>query len=240
VNPVTILSLCCACAQVIVIARIATLRILRSYPWFTVYLAVAALQVAIPLSFDYRSRAYLVAYTLSMCILMPLRFAVAFEAWRLAMSSYPRIGSAAREIAWWSLGIGLLFAANFGFDGFKFSDAPHSVVLRMVLSLLIRYSATAIFVLCAALWTITTWFDHGVRPNARTHNAILTGYFLLIAAEFFAIHRYPEVTELTGLVVTGATAGLWTVWAVTMKNGGERPAYRDLTLGTSILGRLST
>jgi hypothetical protein len=112
------------------------------------------------------------------------------------------------------------------------------VALRIALSLLIRYSATALFVLCAALWTITTWFDHGVRPNVRRHIAILTSYFLLVASEFFVIHRYSSITELMGLLVAGATAGLWIVWGVAMKPAGEQPVYHDLDVGTSILERL--
>lgn len=217
-----LLTACCGASQLFALGRIATLKLFRQYPWFAAYLATGIAQVAILSFIPYKTPEYFALYTLSACILMPLRFAVAFESWRLTMSSYPRIGSAARSIAFWSAAAGLVVAALFGLDGFTF-QGPTSHALLIALSLLIRYSACVLTVLCATLWIVTSILKLGVRPNARTHVGILTGYFLTIAAQFLLINRYgvPIRHWLDPLAALSFVA-LWLAWSARMTLAGEQ------------------
>lgn len=233
-----ILSVCCGASQLGALWRIVSLKIYRQYPWFTAYLATGVIQIAILSALSYGSPEYFKIYTLSACILMPLRFAVTFEAWHLTMSSYPRIGSAANTIALCSAAAGLVVAGLFGLDGFTF-EGSISRALLITLSLLIRYSATILAVLCAALWTITSVLKHGVRPNARMHVGILTGYFLAIAAQFLLINRYGvSVRPWLDPLGIAAVVALWLTWTARMTATGERPEASNTFANSGMLEQL--
>lgn len=233
------LSLVCCVFELAALVRIAMLRAFKVYPFFAAYLCLVVLQTGIPLLFDNRSHEYLVVFAVSMTLVLSFRIMVALEAWRLALSAYPRIGSAAYAIglAWFLFG--LLLASVFGLDGFHVWHAPWPLASRMILSLGLRYLDMALGILCAGLWAQNQLFDHGVCPNSRRHLAILSAYFTVNGLGMLAVHLRPSWNPLIGSALIVSAAGLYGTWALSMRVRGQAPRYRDLDADTSVLEGLA-
>ena len=219
-----VLTVASAAAGVFAVSRFIASRAYRSYPWFVVYLSAGALQSLGWLFGEPSDHRYIWFYACSMALLLALRIAIVVELWNKLVPSYERAALLSRSAVWAILAAALAVSAASGFDTLRFFGLPANRLAFHTISFGVRYSGSALCVICSCLALFTVLFPRDVPQNAVRHALLLTAYFATIAAGFLAMHYVRGSAELVGALMTGSSAGLYVLWGMLVSAPGERAA----------------
>jgi hypothetical protein len=209
-------------AGVFALYRLVAGRLLKIYPWFAALLVAGALQGLLLLAGDASSRAYTVAWGVTIPIILAVRIAAVAEAWRLLLNSYPGGEVLAKRLAVGSVLVALSVSLVNGLDGLGFSHTSAARIAFHVLSVGLRYSYSTLCVVCGLLWAWAALFRVGVTVNLFRHLGILTGYFACNTAGYLIINLRPGSALWVGAFTAGASAAWYVLWGVLFYEDGER------------------
>jgi hypothetical protein len=220
-DPRLFLNVASAAAGLFALCRLVATGVHRSFPRFTVYLAAAALQCFCWLAGGPDDHLYLLVWAASTAVLLGLRIVVVIELWH-RLNSNPRVTSISRSFTWMVLILAFIVAAASGLDSLKlFGQSPQRLAFYS-LSLALRYSSSALCVICSTLAIFALIFPRGVSKNALRHAFLLTAYFASIAAGFLVMNFFRGSAALVGALLSGSSAGLYVLWGVLLSEPGER------------------
>jgi hypothetical protein len=240
-DPRLALTVASAAAGLFALCRMLYTGASRSYPWFAIYLGAAALQSCVWLAGKPSSHRYLIAWAVSMPVLIGLRVIIVVELWRKLMVSYRGIESITRPFVWLIIGLALAVSAASGFDGLHFFGVSWRRVGFYCLSLALRYSGSALCVICSCLSLSTLVLPRNVSSNDIRHSILLTAYFATIAAGFLIMNYAPGSAPLAGALLTGSATGLYVLWGLLLSGPVKRarvPITRMVTRRTGLLADL--
>ena len=222
-DPRLFLNVASAAAGIFALCRLMYTGVHRSYPWFSVYLAAAALQSFGWLAGGPRNHLYMIIWASSTAALLGLRIVVVVELWQ-KLSDSPRAVFFSRSFTWIVLLSALAVAAASGLDSLKlFGQSPQRLAFYCV-SLASRYSSSALCVICSSLAIFAVMFPRGVPKNAIRHAFLLTAYFATIAAGFLVMNFFRGTAPLVGALLSGSSAGLYALWGLLLSDPTERAA----------------
>ena len=202
--------------------RLTAGHLLKIYPWFAAFLAIGVLQGLILFAGDTGSRAYRVAWGVTIPIVLAVRISAVVEAWRRLLRSYPGVEALAGRLAVGSVLVALSVSLVNGLDGLGFSHISRSRTVFYVLSLGLRYSYSILCVVCGVLWAWAALFRVGVSVNLFRHLGILTGYFACNTAAYLIINLRPGSAPWVGAFTAGASIAWYVLWGVLVYPDGER------------------
>lgn len=221
-DSILVLTVISGAAGVFALCRFLAAHAYRSYPWFVVYLGASALQCLGRFAGRPSDHHYILFYAYSMPVMLALRVAVVVELWRKLMPAYHRTVLLPRSAEWAILVIAVAISAASGLDTLRFFGLPASRIAFHAISLGVRYSGSLLCIVCSALSLLAVLFPVNVPPHAVRHAFLLTAYFATIAAGFLAMHYVRGSADLVGALMTGSSAGLYTLWGVLVPAPGER------------------
>jgi hypothetical protein len=143
--------------------------------------------------------------------------------WRRLMASYEGIETIARSFVWFVIALALAVSAASGVDGLHFFGGSWKRTGYFALSLALRYSGSALCVICSCLALSALVLPRDVPRNDIRHAVLLTAYFATIAAGYLMMHYAPGSSPLAGALLTGSSAGLYVLWGVLL-TGPREPA----------------
>jgi hypothetical protein len=224
-DPRLFLNVASAAAGVFALCRLVYAGVHRSFPWFSVYLAAAALQSFGWLAGGPRDHLYAVIWASSTAVLLALRVAVVVELWH-QLNANARTESISKSFTWIVLLLALSISAASGLDSLRlFGHSPQRLAFYTV-SLASRYSSSAFCVICSSLAIYALMFPRSISKNALRHSFLLTFYFASIAAGFLVINFFRGSAPLVGALLAGSSAGLYVLWGILLSGPGERAAAR--------------
>jgi hypothetical protein len=226
VDPRLVLTVGSAAAGLFVLCRLLYTGGYRAYPWFAIYLGAAALQSFVWLAGGPRDHSYLVVWTFSMPVLLGLRIVIAIELWRRLMASYRGIETITRSFVWFVIVLALAVSAASGVDSLHFFGISWQRVGYFCLSLALRYSGSALCVICSCLSLSALVLPRNVPRSDVRHSVLLTAYFATIAAGFLVMNYAPGSSPLAGAILTGSSAGLYVLWGILFSAPMERARVR--------------
>lgn len=228
-----------ACAQAGALSGCWRRSLIGAYPFFTALLAVNLVQFAVLCPFPPRSVQYYEIYGYSAWLVLVLQIAAACEGWTISTHlQYPKIGRVANWLACYAVIVGIAGAFMVGLAGFNVLSLEHLARIQTWHVITARYVSTVLFCVCALAWTLNSWLDEGVQPNARRHVAILSGVFGAQAIGFLLISNYRALAAIAGVAFIGCQAVLIALWPVIMRSEGESREFRERLGDTAILDRL--
>ena len=220
-DPRLVLNVASAAAAGFALCRLIYAQAHRSYPWFAIYLAAAALQSFIWLAGGPRDHLYVVAWAASTAVLLGLRIVIVIELWQ-RLHANSRAAAMSRSFIWTTLFLALAVCAASGMDSLRFSGISPQRLAYYCISLASRYSSSALCVICSSLALFAVMFPRGVSKNAMRHSFLLTAYFATIAAGFLVMNFFRGSAPLVGALLSGSSAGLYVLWGTLLSEPGER------------------
>jgi hypothetical protein len=229
-DPRLALNIASAAAGLFALCRLFYTHANRSYPWFAVYLAAAALQSFVWLAGGPADHRYVLAWASSTAILLGLRIVIAIELWLKMMPAYRSVEALSKGSIWIVIALALAVSAASGLDTLRFHGVSPQRVAFYCISLAARYSGSSLCVVCSCLCVFAMLFPRSVPRNAVKHAFLLTAYFATIAAGYLAMHFDRGSAPLVGALMTGSSAGLYVLWGTLLSQPGERVPARLSTL----------
>jgi len=221
-DPRLALNIASAAAGLFALCRLTYIRAYRTYPWFAVYLAAAALQSFVWLAGGPADRRYVLAWASSTAILLGLRIAIVMELWYRMMPAYRSVEAISKGSIWVVVVLALGVSGASGLDTLRFHGLVPQQVAFYTISLTARYSGSALCVICSCLSLFAVMFPRSVPGNAVKHACLLTAYFATIAAGYLTMHFDRGSAPLVGALMTGSSAGLYVLWGALLSQPGER------------------
>jgi hypothetical protein len=222
VNALLVLTLASTAAGVFALCRFVLAGAFRSYPWFVAYLAAGALQSLGWFAGTPSDRAYVLFYAYAMTVIVALRVLVVVELWRKLMPGDRGVEMISRSALWMVIAVALGISAASGLDTLRFFGTPGSRIAFYGISLGLRYSGSALCVICSCLSLFAILFPRNVPANAVRHAFLLTAYFATIAVGFLAMHYIRGSAAVVGALMTGSSAGLYVLWGALVSQSGEQ------------------
>lgn len=219
-DPRLFLNVASAAAGVFALCRFIIAGVHRAFPWFSIYLAAAALQCFGWLAGGPRDYLYAIVWASSTAILLALRIVVVVELWHRLSDNSP--GSLSRSFTILILSLAVLVSAASGFDGLKLFGHSSQRLAFYGISLASRYSSSALCVICSTLAIFALMFPRNASKNALRHALLLTFYFASLAAGFLVINFSRGSAPLVGALLSGSSAGLYVLWGLLLS--GPRQA----------------
>ncbi len=212
----------CLSAQALLIGAILQRRLLRSYPFFFVYLVIDLGYSLAIIQIPYNSMAYAAAFRVYQSAGAVLQFGMAAELFQRLCWHFREFRGMSRFR--FSMGAallsltGLFFLALFpGIPG----PYPHLVVVWVE-----RWETSVLAVTLALTWWILTRFlglPAQIRSNAMAHGLIMTAFFAInaITYELALVVSTPALRLVnTGMLV--GTLGCFIAWFIKLRRNGER------------------
>lgn len=234
-----LLNIVYSCVQSGTLIRVTYTEMFRRYPVFTALLAINIFEFLALLPFQNTSREYYEMYSRIAWVSLAFRVAATCEAWGISIWQVPRIGKMSRQLAVGAIAIGFLGAFATGIPGLHLLPVQKMYALQFWHLQAYRYSADALFILCALAWRLNIWISHGVRPNARKHIAILSGYWFAQAVGLFFINNFRSHAEVVNLISTACASAFIGIWPYVIQREGEVPVLNITTGDTTVLRHLS-
>ena len=224
-DPRLLLNVASAAAGVFALCRLMYAGVHREFPWFSIYLAAAALQCFGWLAGGPRDYLYAIVWASSTAILLALRIVVVVELWHKLSHSAP--GSLSRSFTVLILFLAVVVSAASGFDGLKLFGHSSQRLAFYAVSLASRYSSSSLCVICSALAIFAVMFPRNISKDAVRHALLLTFYFATLAAGFLVINYSRGSAPLVGAILAGSSAGLYVLWGLLL-TGPRRHAAADV------------
>jgi hypothetical protein len=210
----------------------------RSYPWFIAFLLAGAAQTFIWLAGSPDSHSYLVAYRLTMPLMLGLQYLVVIELWRRLMSCYLGIHRVSNLLGIAILLIAAAISASTGFDGLHLWGKPLGSFGFLWLMWGIRYTASVLCIFSALLALWAGAFDHGVPANTIRHAWLLACYFGSVALGYLVVNLVKGSALIAGVILTGSSIAFYTLWGRLITREGEAPTERLIAPRRSLMNVL--
>jgi len=206
--------------MVILLLRLAQMRVLGRYPWLAAYLAVSTVRTLVLASLNYASNAYAWTYFYTEPLIWLGYAAVCWEIYGQVFEHYQGISLMSRRGLAGVLTASFLVAllstareANYAWERFP---------ILLTLTLSNRLVVSTFFIFLALVLGFLLWFRIPLRRNVIVYAVAFSFFFLFMGASYFvrniggadAIHR-SNVLMLTMLDVT--LVG----WLVVLRAQGE-------------------
>ncbi len=206
--------------EVMLLGRLAQLRLLGTYPYFILYVALTAGSDMALTLIDPRSRTYLLLWAMRIPVIVSLLLAAALELYRLMIRRFIGLGKWGSLVLIAAASIGMGIAAVIGL-------LDTNALLLNVISGLVFFKQWALSAI-AVLLLMSSWFffrfDYMMPRNVVVHSRILTAYCLINAASALSLslHIKRDVVDAVSLSGAAACFCLWTV--LLSRKGEESPA----------------
>jgi hypothetical protein len=207
-------------AEIVLLARLAQLRIFRTYRYFSLYIAFSfAIGIAATL-FDPRSRAYLLFWVAEEPVGVILLLTAALELYSLMIRRFIGLGKWGSLVLIVAAGIGMAIAAVVGLAD---SNALHLAAAPTVIAYCKRWVLSAI----AVLLVLSSWFffrfEYMMTRNLVIHSRILTAYCLIDAASALSLNLRIKPMMVYAAQLAGA-AICFCLWITLLSAKGEESA----------------
>lgn len=228
-----------ACAHGGALSRAVRSKLYGAYPFFTASLVINLIQYGLLFPYAPSSLQYYKLYSVTAWFVLAFQIGAACEGWAISTRQYyPRIGRVAVWLATYAAVVGVVGAFLVGLPGFDILTLEHIARLQTWHIITVRYSSTVLFCVCGLAWTLNSWLDDGVRPNARRHVTMLTGIFGSQAIGFLIISNYRPWSRIAGLGLVTGIAAFTFLWGIVMESQGEAPLFNERIGDTSVLEQL--
>jgi len=204
------------CAVLIRIVSSSELR--GRYRWFGAYIAAGILQNAAWLFGPPTSPPYGLWWTHVAPLVIVCAIAAAVELWCLTMSHYPKVGAIYHWLIPTIIGAGLLVIALGTIDLWLLDW--RATVYRLS-ALAVRYSTSALAVVCGFLMCWALAFPRQIRRNVRIHGVILTANLATLAVGNTVAVLDRGKNLIAGRVMMFTTVFLLAAWALLISPDGE-------------------
>ena len=211
--------------EVVLLGRLAGLRLLGIYRYFTLYIAFSvAIGVAATL-FNHGSRAYFMFWAAEELVGVILLLAAALELYSLMIRGFMGLGTWGSIVLLVAAGIGMGIAALIGLLDTNTLNLKEAI---RVIPYCKRWVLSAI----AVLVLLSSWFffryKYMVTRNLVIHSRILTAYCLINAASALLLNLRVD-TQKIGAASLLAAAVCFCLWITLMSAKGEVCAAPPVT-----------
>ena len=211
--------------EILLLGRLAQLRLLGTYRYFSLYLA---LSVAVDVSsalFNQKSGAYLMFWVTETPLVVILLLAAALELYSLMIRGFIGLGKWGSLVLIVAAGIGIGIAVVVGLAD---SNALHLGAAPAVIAYCKRWVLSAI----AVLLLLSSWFffrfEYMMTHNLVVHSRILTTYCLINAASALSLNLRVKPRMVDAVSLSGA-AICFCLWITLLSRKGEEPAAPPVT-----------
>jgi hypothetical protein len=203
--------------EIVLLARLAQLRLLGTYRYFSLYIAFSVAIDLVSLLFDQRSHAYLMFWVLETPLVVILLLAAALELYSLMIRGFIGIGKWGSLVLIVAAAIGMGIAAVVGLVD---SNALNLNEAIRIIPYCKRWVLSAI----AVLLLLSSWFffrfEYMMTRNLVVHSRILTAYCLINAANGLSLNL-PIKREVISAVSLVGAAICFCLWTVLLSAKGE-------------------
>lgn len=211
--------------EVLLLGRLAQLRLLGTYRYFSLYIAFSIAIDVFSTLFNLGSREYLMFWAAEVPVGVILLLAAALELYSLMIRGFIGLGKWGRLVLIVAAGIGMAIAAAVGLAD---ADAQHLNLAVGVITYSKRWVLSAITVLLL----LSSWFffrfKYMMTRNLVVHSRILTAYCLINAASALSLDLGVNPQTMTGPSLAGA-AVCFCLWIVLLSAKGEVCAAPPVT-----------
>jgi hypothetical protein len=204
--------------EIVLLGRLAQLRLLGTYRYFSLYVAFSAVIDVASALFNQRSHAYLMFWAVAVIPAgVILLLAAAIELYSLMIRAFTGLGKWGSLVLIVAAGIGMGIAAVVGLVD---SKALHLNEAIRTIAYCKRWVLSAI----AVLLLLSSWFffrfEDMMSRNLVIHSRILTAYCLINAASVFLVNLRIDSRRISAVSLVGA-AVCFCLWTVLLSAKGE-------------------
>jgi hypothetical protein len=211
--------------EMVLLGRLAQLRLLGTYRYFSLYIAFSVAVDVLSALFNQKSYAYLVFWAAEVPVGVILLLAAALELYSLMIRGFIGLGKWGSLVLIVATGIGMGIAVVVGLAD---SNALHLAAAPAVIAYCKRWMLSAI----AVLLLLSSWFffrfEYMMTRNLVIHSRILTAYCLINAASALSLNLRIKPAMVDAVSLFGA-AVCFCLWTVLLSRKGEESAAPPVT-----------
>jgi hypothetical protein len=211
--------------EIVLLGRLAQLRLFGTYRYFSLYLAFSVANGVAATLFNHGSRAYLLFWVAVTPVGVIILLAAALELYSLMIRGFVGLGKWGSLVLIVAAGIGMGIAAVVGLLD---SNALHLAAAPTVIAYCKRWVLSAI----AVLLLLSSWFffrfEYMMTRNLVIHSRILTTYCLINAASALSLNLHIKPVRVDAVSLVGA-AICFCLWITLLSHKGEESAAPPVT-----------
>ena len=206
-------------AAALLLGRLMTSRLTRSYPFLTAYFAADVMTSVAGIYFSHSRAVFLYVYVVDRVLRLGLGSLLILELYRLSLEGRPALAKFGQRAAGWCMALLVSVAAA----GLYLGPAVPAG-RRPLVHYLLTFERTMDSVLAAALIVLAlflAWFPVRIRRNSAINIGAFTAYFLAHWAATLAANVWYASTREFNVALMGFSLACFFVWIAMLRPAGE-------------------